>query len=333
MTSEPVRVFHLPARDVPVPTSISKEAQAVLAVGPVPRLQTPAIDDAAAWHALAATTEEQMRRTLFEAGDPGAEDPEPAALDIEGVRVYDILPEGVPPHDPRVYLDIHGGAWILGGGDLCRAIGHRMAGFIGARTWSVDYRMPPDHPYPAAVDDCLAVYRALLDRHRPEEIIVGGGSAGGNITAALLLRARDEGLPLPAAAVLITPAVDLTASGDTMVTNLGLDTVFPGGLEPTRLLYSGGHDLLHPYLSPLFGDFAKGYPPTILTSGTRDRLLSDTVRMHRALRVAGVAAELHVWEAAGHGMFLGAAPEDTEFCAEIRRFVDKHWARARAQHD
>jgi monoterpene epsilon-lactone hydrolase len=93
-------------------------------------------------------------------------------------------------------------------------------------------------------------------------------------------------------------------------------------------LYAGGHDRRDPYISPLFGDFSEGYPPTILTSGTRDRLLSDTVRMHRALRAAGVAADLHVWEAAGHGGFLGAAPEDADRTAEVRRFVDRHWAAA-----
>jgi epsilon-lactone hydrolase len=92
-------------------------------------------------------------------------------------------------------------------------------------------------------------------------------------------------------------------------------------------LYAGGHDLSHPYLSPLFADFTIGFPPTILTTGTRDLFLSNTVRMHRALRAAGVSAELHVLEAGGHGGFFGQAPEDEELDNEVRRFIDAHWAR------
>ena len=90
-------------------------------------------------------------------------------------------------------------------------------------------------------------------------------------------------------------------------------------------LYAGGRDLTDPYVSPLFGDFTKGFPPSLLTSGTRDMLLSDTVRMHRALLAAGVDAELHVWEAAAHAKFLGAAPEDADHARQIRSFVEKHW--------
>ena len=195
---------------------------------------------------------------------------------------------------------------------------------VGMRVWAVDYRMPPDHPYPAAVDDCLAAYRSLLKEHRAEEIVVGGVSAGGNLTATLILRGRDEGLPLPAAAVLATPGVDFTRSGDTAKTNLGVDTVLTNDDPAPLMLYAGGHDLTDPYLSPLFGDFSKGFPPTLLASGTRDVLLSDTVRMHRALRAAGVPAELHVLEAAPHGFFGGGTPEDDDLDREIRRFIEDH---------
>jgi acetyl esterase/lipase len=195
---------------------------------------------------------------------------------------------------------------------------------LGMRVWAIDYRMPPDHPYPAALDDCLAAYRTLLHDHRPAEIVVGGVSAGGNLSAVLILRARDEGLPLPAGAVLLTPALDLTQSGDTFQTNLGVDTVITTDDPSPILLYAGGHDLTDPYLSPLFGDFRRGFPPALLASGTRDVLLSDTVRMHRALRTAGIEAELHVLEAAPHGFFAGSAPEDKELDKEVRRFIAEH---------
>jgi monoterpene epsilon-lactone hydrolase len=163
-----------------------------------------------------------------------------------------------------------------------------------------------------------------LREHRPEELVVGGISAGGNLAAALILRARDEGHPLPAAAVLLTPALDLSGSGDTFATNLGVDTVLTGSDRSELRLYAGGHDLQDPYVSPLFGDFSKGFPPTLLASGTRDVLLSSTVRMHRALRAAGVRADLHVLEAAPHGFFGGNTPEDRELDDEVRRFIDAH---------
>jgi acetyl esterase/lipase len=185
--------------------------------------------------------------------------------------------------------------------------------------------MPPDDPYPASLDDCLSAYRGVLARHRAEQVAVGGGSAGGNLAAALILRARDEGLPLPAAALLLSPEVDLTESGDTFKTMVGIDTVGGGkSLMPVNLLYANGHDLSHPYLSPLFGDFTTGFPPTLLTSGTRDFFLSNTVRMHRALRSAGIEADLHVMEAGPHSGFMADTPEERELDAEIRRFIGAH---------
>jgi epsilon-lactone hydrolase len=234
----------------------------------------------------------------------------------------------VADDDRRVYFDIHGGAWVLGGGELCKRTAIVSANELKVRTWSVDYRMPPDHPFPIPLDDCLTAYRLLLDERHPSEVIVGGASAGGNLAAALVLRARDEGLPLPAAVIFNTGAFDLTGQGDTFRTNDGLDSVLSGPVEPCTELYAGGHDRREPYISPLFGDLS-GFPPAVFLTGTRDRLLSDNVRMHRALRKAGAQAELHVWEAAGHGGFLGMAPEDAERFDEVRTFAEAHWAQSK----
>jgi monoterpene epsilon-lactone hydrolase len=331
MTAADARpVFHLPARDIPVPSSISEQAQAMLALGPLmPDAEYPPLDDHDAWRAMIAERESAVL-AMVTAARPGAPDAAALARQVDeidpgGFPVYVVLPASVSPDDRRVYLDIHGGAWIQGGGEVCRAAALRTAPMYGARVWAVDYRMPPDHPYPTPLDDCLAAYRALLEERSPAEIIVGGASAGGNLAAALILRARDEGLPLPAGVLLNTPATDLTGAGDTWQTNRGLDTVLTGDSRATILLYAAGTDMRDPYISPLFGDL-KGFPPTMLTSGTRDRLLSDTVRMHRALRAAGVPAELHVLEAAGHGRFLGMAPEDRAMAEETRRFLGEHWA-------
>jgi acetyl esterase/lipase len=319
-------MVQIPARDIPVPTSVSLEAQAVLAMGRLgpPQRELPALDDTEGWKAYVAETDGFVRSMVGDAvaGFTGSIE----EREIGPCPLYVITPEGVTDDDARVFLDIHGGAWVLGGGDLCKRTTIAVADAIGARVWTVDYRMPPDHPFPTPLDDCVAAYRLLLDERRPTEIIVGGTSAGGNLAAALILRARDDGLPLPAGVVLNTGAFDLTGTGDSWYINDGLDNVLSGPVEPCTQLYAGSHDRREPYISPLFGDLA-GFPPSILLTGTRDRLLSDNVRMHRALRAAGVEADLHVWEAAGHGGFLGMAPEDAERFAEIRRFVEARSAR------
>lgn len=314
-------ILHVPAREVPVPTSVSPEAQAILAMAPMPMPEYPSLDDLDGWRAMIA--EHDTTVAAMVAARAAAAQVKVEELDLGAFRVYDITPLDVSP-DETIYLDIHGGAFIHGAGETCRAMAIGTATRLGRRVWSVDYRMPPDHPFPAGLHDCLTAYRTLLEDHPPASIIIGGASAGGNLAAAVILRARDEGLPLPAAAVLMTPAVDLTEAGDSIHTNLGLDPLLQRSSIAAFRLYAGEHDLTEPYVSPLYGDLAKGFPPTILTTGTRDLLLSDTVRMHRALRKAGVPAELHVTEAGGHGGFFGMAPEDDEITAEVRRFIASH---------
>jgi acetyl esterase/lipase len=315
-------------RTIRVPTSVSAHAQAVIAAGQqmvVDRLNTPAtsppLDDADAWKAHIAAMDE-MIVTSFAAS--AADIPAThETREIAGVPVHVITPEGVDAGDDApIYLDIHGGALVAGGGEACRFMNTSTAARAGMHTWGVDYRMPPDHPYPAPLDDCVAVYRALLEVRPPEKIFVGGGSAGGNLVAAMLLRAKDEGLPMPAALALFTPEIDLTESGDSFDTNAGIDYVLVDRLTDSIALYAGDHDLTHPYLSPIFGDVT-GFPPTFVQAGTRDLFLSNAVRIHRKLRDAGVDAELHIWEAMPHGGFFGA-PEDAEMTVELRRFLAKH---------
>ena len=322
--SETQPVLEVPGRVIRIPTSVSPEAQAYLARGPLQVPENPALDDIEGWRQRVAAIDQMMLARLAESGATTPAGFQVDEISLGGLTVYAVTPPGLPSGDRRIHLDPHGGAFIVGGGELCRATGIRTAAKLGMRVWSPDYRMPPDHPYPAALDDCMTAYETLLREHRPEELVVGGMSAGGNLAAALILRARDEGHPLPAAAVLLTPALDLSGSGDTFATNLGVDTVLTGSDRSELRLYAGGHDLQDPYVSPLFGDFSKGFPPTLLASGTRDVLLSSTVRMHRALRAAGVRADLHVLEAAPHGFFGGNTPEDRELDDEVRGFIDAH---------
>ncbi len=312
-------VLRVPERDIPVPRSISPEAQAVLARGVIEGGEHPPLDDLAAWRKMIAATARTVLTML--SGVPNGE-VEVEATDLEGVPTFVVTPHGLDPGDTSALLDIHGGALVNGAGEMCRIMATRTAVRFGVRVYAPDYRMPPDDPYPAPLDDCIAAYRGVLGRHHPQQVVVSGGSAGGNLAAALILRARDEGLPPPAGAVLLSPEADLTESGDTFKTMVGIDTVGGGkSLMPANLLYANGHDLSHPYLSPLFGDFTKGFPPTLLTSGTRDFFLSNTVRMHRALRSAGVHAELHVMEAGPHGGFMADTPEERDITDEVRRFI------------
>ena len=167
----------------------------------------------------------------------------------------------------------------------------------------------------------------MLKAHGPERIVLHGMSAGGNLAAALVLRARAEGLPMPAGLVLETPELDLTESGDTFHTNETIDVVLRRSLMPVNQLYANGHDLGDPFLSPLFGDVWDGYPPTLITAGTRDMFLSNAARMLHKLRRAGVPVELYVYEAMPHGGFFGA-PEDIALKQDIRQFADRCWRRA-----
>jgi len=315
----PVRVTE---KLVPPPPTISPLAQEALsASAAMPRAGWPDAADIPAWRAAIAQSDaiwDGVVAPILASVQASME-----TREIAGVRCHVATPVGAAD-TARVYLYIHGGAFVFGGGNFAKAFGGLNADKLGIRTVSVDYRMPPDHPFPAAPQDCLAVYRELIATIDPKRVVVGGSSAGGNLAAATTLMIRDQGLPLPAGVVLLTPEVDLTESGDTFATNCELDVVLKGSLKQCNLLYAGSRDLANPYLSPLFADL-RGFPPTLVQSGTRDLFLSNSVLIHRKLRSAGVDAELHVWEAMPHGSFGigGPAPENAEIDAEVRRFIDR----------
>ncbi|WP_084106315.1 alpha/beta hydrolase [Demequina sp. NBRC 110056] len=322
------------AREIPIPSTISPEAQAVLAAAAArPLKPEPAYDDDAGWRehaALAQVTDEGTVMGLALATTGAVIDGTPTtraqSASVDGARYFTAEPDARREGDQRVFFAIHGGGFTFGGGESARASTSLLAGNFGVRTWGMDYRELPDHPFPAGLDDCMTVYRELLKSTDPSAIAIGGQSGGANLSAAMLLRIRDEGLPMPAAAALLSPPLDLTSSGDTYATN-GF-TIPAGGITNMARRYAGGHDLTHPYVSPLFGDYTADFPPTILTAGTRDFLLSDTVRLHRKMLAAGVRAELHVWEGAPHGLFMGRAPEDRDQVRQVRTFLERAWSEA-----
>ena len=245
------------------------------------------------------------------------------------MHCFIVTPAKIPPENRRrLLVHVHGGGYVFGPGEAALPEAIMMAGFGGFKVISVDYRMPPDHPYPAAMDDAMAVWRAAIKMANPRNMAVFGTSTGGAMTLALVLRAKTEKLPLPAAIAPGTPWSDIAKIGDSYETNEWIDNVlvtWDGWLGRAALLYANGHDLKDPQLSPIYGDFT-GFPPTILTSGTRDLFLSNTMRTHRNLRRAGVVAELHVYEGQSHAQygFNVDAPETKEAFTEIAQFFDRH---------
>lgn len=246
---------------------------------------------------------------------------------MAGVPVFIIEPENLPD-DGRVLLNLHGGGYVLGPGEAGTQEAVLMAGIGKFKVIYVDYRMAPDFPYPAAIDDAMAVYRELLTNTPARNIGVFGTSTGGAMTLILALKAKAEGLPLPAALAAGTPWAELDKTGDSYFTNEGVDNVlvsYDGWLAGAARLYAGGHDRKDPFLSPVNGD-VRGFPPTLLTSGTRDLFLSNTVRMHLKLRQAGVPADLIVFEGLSHAQYHmnEDMPEARFHFEELGRFFRKH---------
>ena len=312
-----------PGPRYPVPEHVSPEARAILAQ-PVDTsgANVAPPQSVAEWHARREATEARFWPRVEQAlADSGVR---VEKREMAGVTVRELLPPA--PREPfpgKVLMNVHGGGYTIMGGDMSVMEGLGLAA-SGYRVVSVDYRMPPEHPFPAAVDDGVAVYRALLESYPPAKIAIFGTSAGGGLTAAVIVAARDAGLPLPGAAVMHTPWADLSKTGDSYYTNEGVDPILPiydGGLEQGARLYAGEAGLKHPLVSPVYADYTKGFPPALLSTGTRDLLLSCTVRLHRALRAAGVPAELHVFEAMWHG--LSMMPEGEELHREVLAFLER----------
>lgn len=279
----------------------------------------PSPTDVEGWRQFAALGSAR----IFESHLAGVSEQANVQSDIYAdVPIARALPKNGARLQGKTVLDIHGGALVFMGGPFVEAMACQTAAKTGLETISVDYRMPPDHPYPAGLDDCCTVYRKLIEDIGPSNLTVVSASAGGNLAAAMLLRMRDEGRAMPSSLVLISPEIDLTESGDSFKTLAGVAGM--GSLMPINELYAAGHPLDHPHVSPLFGNL-HGFPPTLLQSGTRDLFLSNTVRMHRALLDAGCSAELHIWDAMPHGGFIGA-PEDQQVDMQIRRFIDNNFS-------
>jgi len=317
---------NMPARTIPVPNTVSPQMQKLIAA-PLSPTWNVIPKTAAEWKAQVAAGAAATMQALPALRAKLGVKVEPVT--VGGVKAYRVTPRNIPPENAnRLLVHVHGGCYVNGPGESGTTEAVLMAGFGHFKIISVDYRMPPDYPYPAALDDAMAVWKAAVKMADPKNMAIFGSSAGGALTLEMVLRAKRDHLPLPAAIAPGTPMADLTNSGDTFRTNAMLDNVLvapDASCDKRAALYTNGHDLKDPFLSPLFGDM-HGFPPAILTTGTRDLLLSNTVRVHRKLRQAGVEAFLQVYEGQSHGQYSRDvdAPETKEAFEEIAHFLDKH---------
>jgi epsilon-lactone hydrolase len=241
----------------------------------------------------------------------------------EGIPVEWIIPPNVS--SPSIVYYIHGGGWTLGWSNLHRRMVIHLCQAAGCRALAVDYRLAPEHPFPAALEDCLTVYRWLLKNGTmPENIVIAGDSAGGNLTLTTLLSLRDTGDPLPAAAVCLSPMTDLKGMGESFRRKNDPALTDTFALSMARH-YARDHDPCSPLLSPHYGDL-HGLPPLLIQVGEDEILLSDAMRLADNARSAGVDVSLVVWPKMWHvwHLFAPSLPEAHQAVNAVAAYIRQH---------
>lgn len=221
-------------------------------------------------------------------------------FDLQGMKAAWIRPDwGHNPH--QIILYCHGGGYTSGSLGYSRPLAAKLCHASGRETLCFEYRLAPEHPYPAAVDDAVRVWDYLMHQgYGARDIVVAGDSAGGNLALVLLHRLKAEGRQLPARLVLFSPWTDMTASGESYTQRAKLDpTITMEYVQAVRTAYAGGADLKDPMLSPLFGDFT-GFPPTLIQVGSNELLYSDAERLRDRMRAAGALCRLEEWTEMWH---------------------------------
>jgi epsilon-lactone hydrolase len=262
---------------------------------------------------------DEQRRLLREAvsAQPLPADVTVTAAALDGVATAEITVDEIEPR--HVVLYFHGGVYVIGDAFLAADLASQVGRRTQAMVISVDYRLAPEHPYPAAVDDALAAYEALLRNGiAPSDIAFAGESAGGGLAIATLVNARDHGLPLPAAAFVMSPYVDLTLAGASIETKRDVDPLFTRELLQDRVAdYTAGQDAAFGLISPIFADLS-GLPPLIIQAGTHEVLLDDAVRLARQAATADVAVTLDITPQVPH-VFQAYYPILDEAAAALDR--------------
>lgn len=226
----------------------------------------------------------------------------------------------------RVILYLHGGAYYMGSCESHRSLCWRLARAAKARVLLIEYRLAPEDPFPAAVEDAVGVYKELIHggEYTPASIAIAGDSAGGGLTAATLLSLRDANIELPACAVLLSPWTDLAGTGESMTTRASYDPwLDPDSIRKAPALYTSEETLTHPLASPLYADL-HGLPPLLIHVGDHECLLDDSTRFAEKAEAAGVDVTLHIWDEMWHVFQSFPMPEADVAIAEIGGFVQKH---------
>jgi acetyl esterase/lipase len=264
----------------------------------------------------------RMRGAMEKVSEHVARDVKCEPLTVAGVPAEWIVPPGAA--DDRVILYLHGGGYVMGSINTHRAMVARIARASKARALAIDYRMGPEHPFPAAVDDACAAYRWLIaQEYKPGRIVIAGDSAGGGLTLATLLALRDFGVPMPAAAVPISPWADLEGTGASIKTRAATDPmVDQASLHRMATMYAAKQDLKNPLISPIYGDY-KGLPPMLIHVGDAEILLDDGTRVAERAKAAGVKVELEAWPEMFHvwHVFAKILPEGQQAIDRIGSYV------------
>ena len=275
--------------------------------------------------------EERANFEKMLSAQPLADDVSTTAGELGGVPVLNIE-TGDANHD-AVMLWFHGGWYVIGSPRTSAGLSSDLARRVGAKIISVDYRLAPEHPYPAALQDATAAYRGLLDSGvDPRSIAIVGESAGGGLAVALLASLAENGLAQPAAAFLLSPWTDLTLSGETMTSKVGIDPVFTREKVSVRAAdYVGSTDPTDPSISPIFADL-HGLAPILIQAGSHEILLDDSIRLARRAAIDDVDITLDVTPGVPHGFQAFAAILDEGDAALTRAaaFLDHHLSRAEA---
>lgn len=253
----------------------------------------------------------------------------------EDVKIINVIANDVPAEwqivpnamDDHVILYIHGGGFVMGSPNDHRLLTVEIGYKTRFKILSIDYRLAPENPFPAGLEDCVKTYKWLLSEGcEPKNIIIAGDSAGGNFTLSTLLKLKDENITLPAGAICLSPSTDLTGSDDTFFKNAETDPVLADvGLFWWIEAYLGDNDPYNPYISPLWGDL-KGLPPILLQVSSTEMLYGDSKRFYEKAKAEGVDVKLEVWNDMPHvfqGFGLRALPEAREALDNIAKFVKK----------
>jgi monoterpene epsilon-lactone hydrolase len=272
----------------------------------------------------------QELRVVFEKFASGT--PMPPDIKCEKVSAGGVEAEWISAPNSsadRAVLYVHGGGYVLGSINTHRDLMGRIARASGARVLGINYRLAPEHPFPAAVDDSLAAYRWMLSQGlKPNRIAVAGDSAGGGLAVATLVAIRDAKLPVPGAGVCLSPWVDMEGIGESMKTKATIDPVVQReGLLGMAAAYLGGQNARTPLAAPLYADL-KGLPPLLIQVGEAETLLDDSTRLNDRAKAAGVSTKLEVWPEMIHvwQLFASFLPEGQQAVDGIGGFLKEHMA-------